>query len=194
VQTQGCSEGGLNVDYIANGSYVVYSNLDLNGVGGFQARVASAGSGGNIQIRLDSPTGTMIGSCAVPVTGGWQTWTTVSCALSGASGYHNVFLVFAGGGGYLLNLEWFSFQPQSNTIPQIVPLSLQSVFASQGLTLQWPDNGSADVSAQTNLYYTSDLTPAALWAPVTNTPVYSNGQWTVTLPIGTSNAGFYRLQ
>jgi hypothetical protein len=29
---------------------------------------------------------------------------------------------------------------------------------------------------------------------VTNAPVFSNGQWSVTLPIGTNPAGLYRLQ
>jgi hypothetical protein len=72
--------------------------------------VASAGSGGNIEVYLDSPTGTLVGTCPVPVTGGWQTWTTVNCSLNGVSGYHNVYLVFTGGPGDLFNVEWFNFQ------------------------------------------------------------------------------------
>jgi Carbohydrate binding module (family 6) len=114
VGTQSCSEGGLNVEGITNGSYTVYNNVNLNGATTFSARVASATSGGTIDICLDSPTGTVIGTCPVTSTGGWQTWTTVSCNLSGASGWHNIYLVNTGGGGYLYNVEWFAFQGSNN--------------------------------------------------------------------------------
>lgn len=110
VATETCSEGGLDVCNIQNASNTYYTNVNLNGMVAFEARVASAGAGGNIQIHLDSATGPLIGTCTVPSTGGWQTWTTVGCSLSGASGYHNVYLVFTGGSGSLFNLEAFEFQ------------------------------------------------------------------------------------
>ncbi|MGN9766411.1 carbohydrate-binding protein [Micromonospora sp. SD12] len=47
-----------------------------------RARVASGAAGGRIEVRLDSVTGPLAGTCA----GGWQTWTTSTCAVSGASG------------------------------------------------------------------------------------------------------------
>jgi len=114
VQTENCAEGGLDAGYISNGSWVEYNQMDLNGATTFQARVASDGCGGNIEIHLDSPNGTLIGTCAVPVTGGWQTWTTVTANVSGASGFHNVYLVFTGGTGGLFNVEWFAFQGVAN--------------------------------------------------------------------------------
>ncbi len=80
-----------------------------NGVGGFQARVASATSGGNIEIRLDSPTGTLIGTCPVEGTGDWQTYTDAKCVVSGVTGKHDLYLVYTGGSGYLFNLNWFTF-------------------------------------------------------------------------------------
>jgi hypothetical protein len=81
----------------------------MGGLTSFNARVASAGSGGDIQVRLDSPTGTLIGTCVVPVTGGWQTWTTETCNITATSGTHTIYLVYTGGGGNLFNIEWFSF-------------------------------------------------------------------------------------
>ncbi len=110
VQTENCAEGGMDVGYISNGSWVEYNQVNLNGATTFQARVASAGSGGNINIYLDSPNGTLIGTCAAPVTGGWQTWTTVTVNLSAVSGFHNVYLVFTGSSSALFNVEWFAFQ------------------------------------------------------------------------------------
>jgi hypothetical protein len=44
-----------------------------------------------------------------PGTGGWQTWVSVSCPVSGASGTHDVFFRFTGGGGFLLNVNWWQF-------------------------------------------------------------------------------------
>ena len=111
IQTENCIEGGLDVTNITNGSYVTYHQLNLTGATAFNARVAGAGAGGNIQIRLDSPTGTIIGTATVSPTGGWQTWSTVTCQLNAsASGYHDVYLVFTGGSGSLFNLEWLQFQ------------------------------------------------------------------------------------
>lgn len=109
VLTEACAEGGQDVGTIVNGSYTAYSGVNLTGLTSFNARVASAGSGGNIQICLDSPTGTVIGTCSVPVTGAWQTWVTQTCPIAATSGTHTVYLVYQGGGGNLFNIEWFSF-------------------------------------------------------------------------------------
>jgi uncharacterized protein (TIGR03790 family) len=114
VQTEGCSEGGMDVGSITDGSYTVYKAVPLADARTFVARVASAGSGGNIEVHLDGPTGALLGSCSVPVTGDWQTWTTQTCSLSAASGPHDVYLVFTGagdGGGNIFNLQWFAFRP-----------------------------------------------------------------------------------
>ncbi|HEY0256709.1 MAG TPA: carbohydrate-binding protein, partial [Candidatus Methylacidiphilales bacterium] len=104
-----CSEGAQDLCNIFNGNYAVYNNINLASKTHFAARVASAGSGGSIQVRLDSPTGTLIGTCPVSVNGDWQTWSTKTCNLTGASGTHNIYLVFTGGSGALFNVEWFDF-------------------------------------------------------------------------------------
>src|ERR1035437_6908152 len=106
--SESCSEGGLDVGSIVTGNYAVYRNVDFTGgATNFQARVASATSGGNIEVRLDATNGTLVGTCAVTGTGGWQTWVTRSIAVSGATGGgHNVYLKFTGGSGYLFNVHW----------------------------------------------------------------------------------------
>jgi hypothetical protein len=110
VQTEDCSEGGLDIGYIEDGDYAGYHSLDLgNGASGFEARVASDTSGGIIEIRLDGPGGALVGTCSVSNTGGWQTWVTVTCGVGGASGIRDVYLVFTGGSGYLFNVNWFRF-------------------------------------------------------------------------------------
>jgi arabinoxylan arabinofuranohydrolase len=119
-ETCGDTNQGYDLGSIGNGGYAVYKNMNFaSGANSFQARVASANNGGTIEIRLDSLSGTLAGTCAVPGTGGWQTWATKSCSVSGASGMHSVFLKFTGGSGYLLNLNWFTFV--ANTTQTVLP-------------------------------------------------------------------------
>jgi enterochelin esterase-like enzyme/fibronectin type 3 domain-containing protein/regulation of enolase protein 1 (concanavalin A-like superfamily) len=140
-----CSEGGLDVGSIVNGNYVVYRNIDFaSGATNFQARVASATSGGNIEIRLDSTNGTLVGTCAVTGTGGWQTWTTKSNAVSGATGIHNVYLVFAGGSGFLFNVNWWSFGgPGSPVSIPAVPGGLVATAGVERAALRWTASSTA---------------------------------------------------
>ncbi|QRO00804.1 carbohydrate-binding protein [Archangium violaceum] len=111
IQLESSSEGGQNVAFIDDGDYIAFNNLDFGGgATSFEARVASAGAGGNIEVRLDSLTGTLAGTCAVPNTGGWQTWITRTCTVSSVSGVHTLYLKFTGTGtGGLFNLNWFKF-------------------------------------------------------------------------------------
>ena len=116
IQTETCTEGGADVGYIENGDYAVYNNIDFgSGASSFQARAASATSGGNIEIRLDSLTGPLVGTCPVAGTGDWQAWADATCSASGVSGKHDLYLKFTGGSGYLFNLNWFKFTSGSVT-------------------------------------------------------------------------------
>lgn len=111
VTTEVCAEGGLDVTYITNGSWLRLRGVNFGaGAAAFYARVASAGSGGNIELRLDGVNGTLVGTCAVPATGGAQTWRTVSAGVSGATGVHDLYLKFTGGAGSLFNVNWWQFQ------------------------------------------------------------------------------------
>jgi glucuronoarabinoxylan endo-1,4-beta-xylanase len=110
TQNGTCDEGGQALSYIENGDYAVYKNVNFDtGAKSFKARVSSATNGGNIEIRLDSAAGTLAGTCAVPGTGTWQTFTDVACNLSGVTGKHDLFLKFTGDSGYLFNINWFTF-------------------------------------------------------------------------------------
>jgi hypothetical protein len=114
VQTESCAEGNLDVGFISDGSYLAYKSINLTGAHTFVARAASGGAGGNIEVHADSATGPLLGDCAVSATGGWQTWTTQTCALHGAAGTHDLYLVFTqgdAGAAYLFNLEWFALRP-----------------------------------------------------------------------------------
>ena len=111
ITTEVCTEGGLNVASITNGSWIRIRGVNFGaGASAFYARVAAAGSGGAIELRLDSQAGPLVGTCNVLPTGGAQKWTTVACNVSGASGVHDLYLKFTGGAGNLFNLNWWQFQ------------------------------------------------------------------------------------
>lgn len=115
IQNVTCDEGTEAIGYTENGDYAVYSNVDFGeGASSFTARVSSATNGGNIEVRLDSITGPLVGTCPVVGTSDWQIFSDVSCSVSGVTGKHDVYLKFTGESGYLFNLNWFTFSPGSN--------------------------------------------------------------------------------
>lgn len=113
VQTEATSDsgGGMDVTAIHNGDSMKVRNVDFgSGATSFAARVASDSSGGTIELHLDSLTGTSIGTCAIPGTGGAQTWTTKTCPVSGATGVHDLFFEFTGSdNSSLFNFNWWQF-------------------------------------------------------------------------------------
>ena len=135
-----CSDigGGEDVGSIVNGCYLEFNNVDFGlGANSFVARVASATSGGNIELHLDSTNGTLVGTCAVPGTGGWQTWVTQTCSVSGATGIHNLYLKFTGGSGYLFNVNWWHFNCAALPNPPAAPGGLAATSGVEQVALKW---------------------------------------------------------
>lgn len=117
IQTETTSDtgGGVNIGWIENGDWASYSNVDFGGgAASVDLRVASDTSGGNIEVRLGGASGQLVGTCSVPGTGGWQSWQTLTCPVSGPSGEQDLYLVFTGGSGFLLNVNWFQFDSDGN--------------------------------------------------------------------------------
>jgi MYXO-CTERM domain-containing protein len=113
IEVEDCSEGGRNISNIEDGDYIKVEDVEfLTGSLSFEASVASAGSGGNIELRVDAVDGPLLGTCLVEPTGGWQEWQTVSCDASGTTDIHDLYLVFTGDGGSLFNLDFWTFIPK----------------------------------------------------------------------------------
>ena len=130
IQLETCSEGGQDVGSIQNGSYLIYRNINFGtNAASFNVRVASATSGGNIELHLGSLTGPEVGACAVTNTGGGQVWVTLSCPISGAAGTNDLYLKFTGGSGYLFAVEWWQFNSGSSTVA-VAPAGLAATPAS----------------------------------------------------------------
>jgi predicted esterase len=83
--------GGKDVAYIDKGDWMDYTiNPYTAGTFTLQLRVAATGSGGKIEIR--SSDSTVLATVDVPVTGGYQTWTTVSTTVTLLAGTQNIRL------------------------------------------------------------------------------------------------------
>ncbi|MEW2262930.1 carbohydrate-binding protein [Streptomyces sp. NPDC047853] len=110
VVTHTPAHGGRTVGHIENGDWISFQPYALGNTTAFTARVSSAGSGGTIEVRAGSPTGTLLGTATVPVTGGWETFQDVTAALSNQpTGSTTLHLVFKGGSGSLFDVDEFSF-------------------------------------------------------------------------------------
>ncbi|GIJ72390.1 family 43 glycosylhydrolase [Virgisporangium ochraceum] len=145
IETEVSTEGGLNVGWIENGDHIKVKGAAFGaGATSFTARVASAAAGGRIELRLDGVNGTVVGTCTVPATGGWQTWTTVTCPVSGATGTHDLYLRFAGGSGTLFNVNWWQFAGSTGGGGNLLTNG-----DAEGGTTGWGVFGSGTLTSQT---------------------------------------------
>ncbi|MCG5461512.1 ThuA domain-containing protein [Micromonospora sp. MED01] len=93
--------GGAAVGYVDNNDWISFRPYNLTGVQSFSARVgAPAGGGGTLELRVDSPTGPLVGSATVVPTGGYATFATVTGGVTAPTGTRTLFLVFKGTGPY----------------------------------------------------------------------------------------------
>jgi endoglucanase len=112
LQTETTSDagGGLNVGHTDAGDYLDY-RIRVNEEGEYtvEARVASQSSGGKIEFQqLNSAKEILTKTTlSVPVTNGWQQWTTVSASmtLQPGSGYLRMKVIQPG-----FNLNWMNFK------------------------------------------------------------------------------------
>jgi len=111
IETSGNSTTGIYVTEISNGDYIKVRNVEFKkGAAFFYASVASV-SGGEIEIHLDSASGSLVGVCDVKNTGGLQVWASMSAKVSKVKGLHDVYFVFKGAEGNLFNFDWWRFNP-----------------------------------------------------------------------------------
>lgn len=92
---------------VADGEFPESAQLEAESV--FR-QISSGGNGGTAEFHLDSLTGPLVATAALPITGSWETWETVTASVSGASGVHDLYVVFKGTGS-ISNLNWFEFNP-----------------------------------------------------------------------------------
>ncbi len=104
--------GGMAIGAIHENDYVAFENVDFDdGATYCEIRTTGPYTTSTAQLRLDSLDGPIIGEIELPITGGWENYTTVSADISGATGIHKLYVVFINGhhGGGYANINWLQF-------------------------------------------------------------------------------------
>jgi hypothetical protein len=106
IQTETCSEGGLDVAWTDAGDWMDYSlNVQNTGTYTVDFRVASPYANTQFQLKNGS---TILATMTVPNTGGWQTYSTVTASnISLTAGQNQTLRVYAVTNGWSLN--WLKF-------------------------------------------------------------------------------------
>lgn len=98
VDIERSSEGGFDIGWTAPKEWLNYTvNVRTTGTYSIQLRVASP-SGGTIHVGFNGPSSGFWKAVAVPATGGWQTWRTVSVSGTLKAGTQQMTLLFDTGG------------------------------------------------------------------------------------------------
>ncbi|HSG29114.1 MAG TPA: carbohydrate-binding protein [Candidatus Krumholzibacterium sp.] len=95
VDIEGCADtgGGYNVGWTSPGEWLEYTvDVAAAGIHSIEVRVASSSTGGTLHIEFGGIDVT--GGITVPVTGGWQNWTTVSTTATLSAGTQVMRVVF----------------------------------------------------------------------------------------------------
>jgi len=120
---------GFNVGWTVAGEWMKYTvNVTSAGTYNLGFRLASA-SGGSLHLEVDGANVT--GAVAVPNTGGWQTWTTVTkTGINLTAGTHVLRWVTDTAGGNYNNI---SFTKAAGTVPTNTPVPAGGDY-TQGVT------------------------------------------------------------
>ena len=119
--TKGKPVSHVLTPYSSKDSWIRVSGVDFGaGASEFSVKAASVASGGKVEVRTGSSSGTLAGTCDIPQTGSWSSYETARCEVSGLSGVVKaLYLVFKGSADSTMGiLEWaFSKKPSTPQTP-----------------------------------------------------------------------------
>ena len=109
--------GGYNVGWIEKGEWLTYEKLVIPSAGQYlvKVRVASP-NGGSLNVNLNA-NAINLGDIAIPATGGWQTWQTVTKVVTLNAGSYTLG-VYANTGGW--NFNWIEITPANTNTWKLV--------------------------------------------------------------------------
>lgn len=112
LKTERRDSVGMVVTQIHNTDYLLIRNVDFgHGATKFIASVATENKTGVIELRLDRPDGTIIGTCSIEPTYGWNKWEQRSCKVEKIGGHHDLYMIFRGQHkARLFDFDWWQFK------------------------------------------------------------------------------------
>ena len=108
VTTTSCSEGGSAVNGIHTNDWFAFSNVTMTGATGLDARCTDNSGSKSFSVRLDSQTGTLIGTLNTTAFTD-PNYTTTSISFSGYTGSHTVYFVCDQGDGEV-QMNWWKLK------------------------------------------------------------------------------------
>ena len=132
IETTTDTGGGYAIGKTRPGEWLKYSvNVAATGTYQFQARIANVGTGGTFNVEVDGADRT--GPIAVPDTGGWQVWQTITMGgiqLSAGPHVIRVVLTTAASSGGVGDYNWFAFVETASTSPALISASRTSMMGA----------------------------------------------------------------
>jgi len=100
--------GQVFVTQTNENDYIKIRSVDFqHGAEQFEARVKALVSDANIEVRIDSIEGPILGKLKVGSNRKTQKWKTKKCKLIKTKGIHDLYLIFKGEKGDLMNFDWW---------------------------------------------------------------------------------------
>ena len=124
----GLTVGG-SIGSCDNNDWAKYANVDFGAGatnGTASVAVPALYAGKNVEFRLDSTTGPVIGILTVADTGSFGTFSNQVFTVTNATGVHDLYLLFKGGSG-VCNMDYFKFSALSPRPGPPVPQSVAAV-------------------------------------------------------------------
>ena len=146
VDIEGSSDsgGGYNVGWVEANEWLVYNNLNIPTSGSYTIRLRVASpSGATASVDLNGGT-IQLGDFAIPPTGGWQSWTTVSRTVNINAGTYSLG-VFAKTAGW--NFNWIEVVSNGNNNSTGSVATLYQHCNYTGWSAGFNSTGSFDLNA-----------------------------------------------
>lgn len=102
--------GGFEIQNLSNGAQLHFpsiKDLPINATINFS--VSSITGKGKIEIREGSPSGKLLGTCAIPKTESYKNYKIISSKLQNNAGTNSLYFVFKGKNKEFARLDWFNF-------------------------------------------------------------------------------------
>nr|WP_280174021.1 beta-1,3-glucanase family protein [Aquimarina spongiae] len=142
IQTEACSEGGLNVGWIDANDWLVWDvTIPRTGSYSVEYRVASPNTGGRLQFEKGGGI-PVYGALDIPNTGDWQNWTTIQHVVNLESGEQQIAIKALTDGW---NINWLRItkvesnvrlNPENSTVQDLIayPVPASGVLNLKGLS------------------------------------------------------------
>jgi hypothetical protein len=140
---QGVAPSFGALGYLDGGDWVEYGQVNFqSGVSQvtLDLAVTAAYAGQQIQLRIDSLNGPVIGTLTTKATTAWNDFEAQSTAVTDVTGIHDLYLLGVGWYG-IANYSWLTFTPASTTSPSATAVYLNTDLSTGG---NWTGTYGAD--------------------------------------------------